>query len=103
MAMVGTRRSARSVRPPERPTTSASGVSSFTSTAAVSVSPVSTADGSKHGFMTREFGMDNGLGLELSEAHAHWLEAERKIPPRLAAQMGVVTRGRYPAFSYFRT
>jgi twinkle protein len=41
-----------------------------------------------------------GKGLELSEAHALWLEVKRKIPCELAANMGVVSRGENVAFEY---
>jgi twinkle protein len=42
------------------------------------------------------------LKLELSEEHARWLEAERKIPCELAAEMGIVSQGKDLAFEYRR-
>lgn len=38
--------------------------------------------------------------LELSNEHASWLEAERKIPCELAAELGVVSKGKDIAFEY---
>jgi twinkle protein len=38
--------------------------------------------------------------LQLSVAHAEWLEARRKIPCELAAEMGVVSKGEKLAFEY---
>jgi len=40
--------------------------------------------------------------ITLSPEHAEWLEAERKIPCELAAEMGVVSKGRNLAFQYRR-
>src|SRR5262245_30152676 len=39
-------------------------------------------------------------GLQLSTKHAEWLEAKRKIPCELAAEMGLVSRGENLAFEY---
>jgi twinkle protein len=38
--------------------------------------------------------------LQLSEAHARWLEEKRKIPCEIAAAMGVVSKGGHLAFGY---
>lgn len=40
--------------------------------------------------------------LHLSEAHAQWLKDERKIPCEIAAEMGIVSRGRNLVFEYRR-
>jgi twinkle protein len=98
MAMAGNQRSARSVRQTAKHTTGASDAWWFTSTAAVSASPAFTADGSKHGFMMKGNGML--ARHQLSDEHAQWLEAERKIPSELAANLGVVSRGENLAFEY---
>lgn len=38
--------------------------------------------------------------LQLSIEHSNWLEAERKIPCELAAEMGIVSKGNVLAFEY---
>jgi twinkle protein len=38
--------------------------------------------------------------LQLSDEHAKWFEDVRKIPCEIAAEMGVVSKGKYPAFEY---
>jgi twinkle protein len=40
--------------------------------------------------------------LELTEAHANWLEVRRKIPSEIAAQYGVVSKGGNLVFEYCR-
>jgi twinkle protein len=43
-----------------------------------------------------------GEQLELSQAHAEWLEEHRKIPSEIAAEMGIVSKGKRIAFEYRR-
>src|SRR6185295_4765698 len=62
----------------------------------VSGSAASTADGSRRAFTTKENGML--ARLQLSTAHAKWLEAKRHIPCELAADLGVVSKGEHLAF-----
>jgi twinkle protein len=61
-------------------------------------SPASTADGSRLGSTMKGNGML--AKLQLSLEHAKWLEAVRKIPCEIAAEMGVVSKGDNIAFEF---
>src|ERR1043165_7846030 len=61
-------------------------------------SDASIVPGTPRGSMTKEIGML--AKLQLSIEHAKWLEAVRKIPCEIAAEMGVVSKGENLAFEY---
>jgi twinkle protein len=61
-------------------------------------SRASTALGFRPGFMTKVNGML--ARLQLSLTHSEWLEAVRKIPCEIAADLGVVSKGENLAFEY---
>jgi twinkle protein len=63
-------------------------------------SPAFTVAGSRPAFTTKEHGMLSKLPLSIE--HAAWLETERKIRSELAAEMGVVSKGKNLAFEYRR-